>query len=1375
MCDTSEDFQAARQQLGLAVARGNAGAQCTLGHMHQVGRGGPQDSAEARRLLGLSAAQGYIGAQVILAHQHRLGDGGPKDFAEARRLYELAAAQGRADAQYTLGHMHRKGEGGPVDYAEARRMYGLAVAQGHAKAQHALGDMHHNGEGGPVDFAEARRLYGLAAAQGDAGAQCKLGNMHLLAGKGGPKDPAEARRLLGLAAAQGYAEAQLILGTMHRVGQGGPSLAEARRLLGLAAAQGYAHAQYHLGVMHGTGEGGPIDLAEAKRLFGLAAAQGDAGATRMLGDMHRTGEGGLEDFAEARRLYGLAVAQGDAGAQYALGRMHHDGEGEPADFAEARRLLGLAAAQGHANAQHALGDMHCDGEGGPQDFAEARWLYGLSAAQGHAMAQCLLGHMHRGEGRPVDFAEARRLYGLAAAQGDAGAQYALGGMHRDGEGEPADLVEARRLYGLAAAQGDASAQCMLASMHYKGEGGLVDFAEARRLFGHAAAQGDANAQFTLGSMQFSGQGGPVDFAEARRLFGLAAAQGDANAQSMLGLMHRRGEGGPVDFAEARRLCGLSAAHGSAEAQNILGHMHRTGEGGPQDFAEARRLYGLAVTQGHAKAQYNLASMHHKGEGGPVDFAETRRLYGLSAAQGHALAQQSLALLDRAMEAQLAKEHADADAMMAKLLAEDAEEKKAKGAPKSTKSAKGKKITMSCTAAAQTSPAISAAPLTPPSSGATVAETAAASDAALRDAMTAGEFEALSAALEVHRRLASEGVLREARTLRDRLKERRKQKSQRQRRSHAGAMEALSRLQGCATDADALLAGIAAAEAHAGELPALDAELDAARARLEGLSVGHSAASAAAPASEAAPLAGSDEASQVLDAQAAAPLPAAAVSLTLAELVAATGNFGKQKLIGSGGYGRVFSADALPSLPPEAVPPRLRHLPVAVKRAKSGAYNLTDLQREVSVLQQCNHPHLLPLLGYYLSELDSPCLVFPLMRGGSFADRLFPSKADPKHLHRLGLSAPLCPLRWHERVGILQQATDALLYLHSAVLGGKGAVVHRDFKPENILLDDELNAYLADTGFAKMDSGLEVSKQKSVSNALYLTLGYLDPSIVAGGDYSATTDGWALGITMLVALTSRSPLQIVENCEEDLDEDFEAIEAVKLADAEAGWPTHVATAIKDLVRSTQKGLCQGTRNRKRLAVADALTTLTRLAAEGADDLGEWHERKKKSAPAQQQPPLFPVAGATLPPDSLKVMVGRTKLPQANEGKQREEDLVRQIQESWGNIYSSLAAIYQGATGERPPQLDADKGINDYYRKLHFPSRLKEDLHTLRRWRNAAEHGVENEDGTFSPWVDRPQGGGLRSAPALPARETIKQLIASIDGGWLAERRALLLQE
>ena len=54
------------------------------------------------------------------------------------------------------------------------------------------------------------------------------------------------------------------------------------------------------------------------------------------------------------------------------------------------------------------------------------------------------------------------------------------------------------------------------------------------------------------------------------------------------------------------------------------------------------------------------------------------------------------------------------------------------------------------------------------------------------------------------------------------------------------------------------------------------------------------------------------------------------------------------------------------------------------------------------------------------------------------------------------------------VPTMTQAVDALLYLHTPVEGGKGAVLHRDFKPENILLDEHLNAFLADTGYAKSE-------------------------------------------------------------------------------------------------------------------------------------------------------------------------------------------------------------------------------------------------------------------------------------------------------------------
>ena len=133
------------------------------------------------------------------------------------------------------------------------------------------------------------------------------------------------------------------------------------------------------------------------------------------------------------------------------------------------------------------------------------------------------------------------------------------------------------------------------------------------------------------------------------------------------------------------------------------------------------------------------------------------------------------------------------------------------------------------------------------------------------------------------------------------------------------------------------------------------------------------------------------------------------------------------------------------------------------------------------------------------------------------------EAEPEHLARLGLPPSLAPLLWHERLSILRQATDALLYLHTPVAGGKSSIVHRDLKPENILLDENLTAYLADTGFAKVVERPDGSPQTTIaSNAVYLTKGYLDPIIGQGGDYSALTDGYALGITALVTLTSYAP-------------------------------------------------------------------------------------------------------------------------------------------------------------------------------------------------------------------------------------------------------------
>lgn len=105
-----------------------------------------------------------------------------------------------------------------------------------------------------------------------------------------------------------------------------------------------------------------------------------------------------------------------------------------------------------------------------------------------------------------------------------------------------------------------------------------------------------------------------------------------------------------------------------------------------------------------------------------------------------------------------------------------------------------------------------------------------------------------------------------------------------------------------------------------------------------------------------------------------------------------------------------------------------------------------------------------------------------------------------------------PLPVGEALGITESVLDALAAAHRQNL------VHRDVKPENVLLDEDKRPRLADFGLARA-----VTEVTSTSTGTLLgTVAYLAPELVQNGDADARSDVYAVGVLLFEMLTGRQP-------------------------------------------------------------------------------------------------------------------------------------------------------------------------------------------------------------------------------------------------------------
>ena len=151
-------------------------------------------------------------------------------------------------------------------------------------------------------------------------------------------------------------------------------------------------------------------------------------------------------------------------------------------------------------------------------------------------------------------------------------------------------------------------------------------------------------------------------------------------------------------------------------------------------------------------------------------------------------------------------------------------------------------------------------------------------------------------------------------------------------------------------------------------------------------------------------------------------------------------------------------------------------------------------REVEIIAGLQHPHILPVHDFG-DENGTAFIVMAYLTGGTLSALIDKGPMD------------LAPT-----VSMIRQIAAALDYAH------KRNIIHRDFKPGNILLDSQGNAYLADFGLSKI---ADADSQLTGTGVLG-TPAYMAPELGDPKSLTHKVDIYALGIVLYEMLTGKLP-------------------------------------------------------------------------------------------------------------------------------------------------------------------------------------------------------------------------------------------------------------
>ncbi|MEW5718041.1 MAG: serine/threonine-protein kinase [Chloroflexota bacterium] len=199
------------------------------------------------------------------------------------------------------------------------------------------------------------------------------------------------------------------------------------------------------------------------------------------------------------------------------------------------------------------------------------------------------------------------------------------------------------------------------------------------------------------------------------------------------------------------------------------------------------------------------------------------------------------------------------------------------------------------------------------------------------------------------------------------------------------------------------------------------------------------------------------------------------------------------LLGQGGFGAVYRAMDL----------NLNRWCAVKENLSSSVTAQRQFEREAQILTRVRHQNLPQIWDYFVESGGQQYLVMEFVQGVDLSQLV----------HQRGV------LTDAQAVALALHVLDALEYLHAQT----PPIIHRDVKPDNILLISHGRVMLVDLGIAKQLTG----SNSTPSGARGGSPGYAPLEQLSSGGTDLRADLYALGATLYFALTGHPPPDAVD--------------------------------------------------------------------------------------------------------------------------------------------------------------------------------------------------------------------------------------------------------